>query len=452
MIKKNDVITVEITALTGGGDGIAHCDDGRVVFVANTAVGDVAEVLVIKVKKSYIIAKLARVVTPAACRTESDCSISGRCGGCVFRHISYDAECKIKHAQVEASMRRIGGFDITPEELVFGSVDNYRNKAQLPVGITADGRVFCGYYTKGSHRMVECESCRLHHAVFNDITAAFCVFATENRLSVYNEKSGTGLLRHLYIRRAEQTGEIMVCIVINGKKLPFAEKLAEKLIAVCGENLKSLVLNENTTDTNVVLGEKCRVLYGSDTITDVICGIKIAISPLSFYQVNRTMAQRLYTAAADFAQPDGKTVLDMYCGAGAIGLSMANRTEKIIGVEIVADAVENAIHNAELNGIKNAEFLCADAAAAAKQLAQRGIKPDVIVLDPPRKGCDTALLDTVANSFSPERIVYISCNDATLARDCVQLAQCGYQPVRVVPFDLFPRTGHIESLCLLTKT
>lgn len=452
MIKKNDIITAEITALTGGGDGIAKSDDGRVVFVPNTAVGDIAEILIIKVKKSYLIGKLASVIVPSVNRTESDCDVSNRCGGCVFRHISYAAECEIKYNQVLSSMQRIGKIDITPNKIVAAKkINEYRNKAQLPIGKARDGRVICGYFSKGSHRIAQSDCCRLLPPVFAEIATAFCSFATRENLSVYSEEKHSGLLRHLYIRRAEKTGEIMVCVVINGTALPHSEELLEELKRICGNRLKSFLLNINREKTNVVLGNICQVLFGRDSITDEICGVKISVSPLSFYQVNREMAEQLYNIAKELAKPYGKTVLDLYCGTGAIGLSMAKEAKRIIGVEIVESAVKNAQENAKQNGVENAEFICADAADAAINLANRNLKPDVVILDPPRKGCDAELIKTVAESFYPKSVVYISCNDATLARDCAEFQNLGYLVQSVTPVDLFPRTGHVETVCLLSR-
>ena len=451
-MNKNDEIILDITALTGGGDGIGTALDGRIVFVPNTAVGDKISVHIIKVKPNYALGKLKELLSPSPDRAETDCAVANRCGGCVFRHISYQKECEIKYKQVESSIVRIGGIDITPEPIVSSEVINgYRNKAQYPVGFDKNGRVVCGFYTKSSHRIVPSDECLLQPEIFGKIVECFTDWANRNKISVYDEKKHKGLLRHLYIRRGEVTKEIMITVVINADKLPFCEELISELTKVCGSDLKSLQININKEKTNVVLSDKCRTVYGEKYIHDVLCGVKIRLSPLSFYQVNRSMAEKLYSLAAEYAECENKTVLDLYCGAGTIGLSMADTAKQIIGVEIVEPAVEDAKYNAEINGIKNAEFICGDATFAADKLNKRGLKPDVVILDPPRKGCDENLLNLVTREFKPERIVYVSCNDATLARDCKILENLGYKTLKLTPVDMFPRTGHVECVALISR-
>ncbi len=449
-MNKNDIIKLNITDLTGGGDGVGHAEDGRVVFVPNTAVGDEILAHVIKVKKKYAIAKLSEIITPAESRIESNCGASARCGGCVFRHISYQKECEIKYSQVVNSFRRIGGLDTPIKPVIEArSVDAYRNKAQVPVGLDKNGKVVCGYYTKSSHRIVPCTDCRLHNAQFNRIINMFTEWANNYGVSVYNEADGKGVLRHLYIRQSAAFSHIMVVVVINADALPHANELINSLTQI--NDVKSIQININKADTNVVLGNECKALYGEPYITDVICGVKIRISPLSFYQVNHAMAEKLYTLAKELAEPKGKVVLDLYCGVGSIGLSMADEAKEVIGVEIVPEAVEDAKYNAKLNGIANASFICGDAAAAAKDLNKKGITPDVVLLDPPRKGCDKSLLETVANGFRPKTVVYISCNDATLARDCAEFKSLGYKTEFATPVDLFARTGHVEVIAKLVR-
>ncbi len=451
-MKKNDITLLDITDLTGGGDGVGKASDGRVVFVPNTAVGDVIEALIIKVKSKYALGKIHRIIKPSINRIESDCDVSSRCGGCVFRHISYQKECDIKYSQVQNSITRIGGIDFVPQDIVSAAnVDYYRNKAQYPIGLNKSGNVVCGFYSKSSHRLVECDKCKLQPAVFSEITKVFCQWANIYNLSVYNEITGKGLLRHLYLRRGEATGETMVVVVINGSTLPHYEKLISLLSELLGDSLKSFQININTKNTNVVLGDKCIRLWGEDYISDILCGVKLRISPLSFYQVNRTMAEKLYSIAKEYAEPKNKTVLDLYCGTGAIGLTMADVAKRIIGVEIVPEAIEDAKLNAQTNGYSNTEFLCMDSGSAAELLRSNGESPDVVVLDPPRKGCESELLNTVATGFSPERIVYISCNDSTLARDAAILLPLGYKLVKLTPVDLFPRTGHVECVSLFVK-
>ena len=446
-MQKNDEIEIEITDMTDEGSGIGRFD-GMAVFVPCTAVGDRARVLVLKVKKTYAFGKLLEIITPSPDRVENDCPSFNRCGGCVYRHIDYSAELRIKYSRVYETVKRIGGVDLKPNEIIGSdSPDRYRNKAQYPVA--KDGAL--GFYAFHSHRIIPCGECALQPEIFDKIAAVFTEWIRENKVSVYNEQAHRGLLRHIYLRLAEKTGEIMAVAVINGENLPFANDLINRLLSVCGENLKSVQININREKTNVILGEKCRVLYGGEYITDILCGVKIRLSPLSFYQVNRATAEKLYKKAAEYAAPDGKVILDLYCGAGTIGLSMAKTAKQIIGAEIVPEAVEDARFNAKLNGIENAEFICADVAKAAKELSERGISPDVVILDPPRKGCSAELIDTVAEKFRPERVVYVSCDPATLARDIKLFSEKGYSLTEYTPVDMFPRTAHVETVVQLVR-
>lgn len=449
-MQKNDIIELNITDLTGSGDGVGHAPDGRVVFVPNTAVGDTVLAHILKVKKKYAFGKIKEIILPAEGRIISDCEISERCGGCVFRHINYKKECEIKQNQVRENFIRIGGIETNITPIVEAeNINGYRNKAQIPVGVDRNGNIICGYYTKSSHRIVACNGCKLQPNVFDRIIKIFVSWANDNSLSVYNEQTGRGILRHVYIRRSEQTEEIMVAVVINAEKLPHSDLLVKELLVI--PEIKSIQVNINKENTNVVLGKVCKLIYGSEYISDIICGIKVNISPLSFYQVNRNMAEKLYNLAKDFAQPKDKTILDLYCGIGSIGLSMAKTAKQIIGVEIVPEAVQNAKINAQINGIENARFICGDATDAAKELVKENITPNIVILDPPRKGCTEELIKTVANDFAPEIVVYISCNDATLARDCAIFKTLGYKTEYATPVDLFPRTGHIECVVLMSR-
>lgn len=449
-IKKNDIITLEISAMTSEGSGIGKLD-GLAVFVAGAAVGDVLEVLIIKTKKNYAIGKIHRIIKPSASRIESDCASFPSCGGCVYRHINYDEELNIKHDRVRDCIERIGGFKgltvhpVVPSE----KTEGYRNKSQLPIGVQ-NGSVITGFYANHTHRIVKSDGCKLHEIFFHDIEKAFTEWANENSVSVYNEETKRGLLRHLYIRYGEITGEIMVCIVANGEKLPAENELIETLIKT-NSNIKSIILNTNTMDTNVILGEKCRTLYGNDHIYDVLCGLKFKLSPLSFYQINRKQAENLYNKAIEYAQLTGKeTVLDLFCGTGTIGLCVSSKAKKVIGAEIVQDAINDAKENAKINNITNAEFICADADSAAQELHSRGIKPDVIIIDPPRKGGTETLIKTICD-MAPERVVYVSCDPATLARDLKIFSGLGYTPQEVTPFDMFPRTAHVECVVRLCR-
>ncbi len=446
-MNKNDQITLQITAVSSDGNGIGK-HEGMAVFVPLTAVGDTAIVRIVKVKKSYAFGKLIELLTPSKNRIESDCPVFSRCGGCVYRHIDYKTECEIKQNKVYENIKRIGGIDIPAQAIIPADTRyRYRNKAQYPVSDNKN----VGFYAVHSHRIIENDNCLLQPEDFRAICNKFTEWLKENNISVYSEENHSGLVRHLYIRKATKTDEIMVVIVINGDTLPHADKLTESLKTTLGEQLKSIQININKKDTNVILGDKCKVLYGGEFITDILCGIKIRISPLSFYQVNRDMAERLYLKAQEYADCKNKSVIDLYCGAGTIGLSLAHTAKQIIGVEIVKEAVEDAKINALINNITNAEFICSDAAVAAKELAEKNIKADVIIVDPPRKGCEESLLKTIANDFSPERLVYVSCDSATLARDIKILYTLGYKLTEYTPVDMFPHTSHVECVALLKR-
>ena len=446
-MKKNDVITLEITDITADGNGVGRYE-GMAVFVPLTAIGDIAKVLILKVKKSYAYGKIAELLTASENRQLPDCEVYSRCGGCALRHITYDAECEFKRNRVEECIKRIGGINLSAQPIIRAkSTVHYRNKAQYP--ICADGRV--GFFAVHSHRIIPCDSCALQPELFSNVAFEVGEWIREYNVSIYNESDKKGLLRHLYLRYGFATDELMAVLVINGNTLPYSDALIERLNTRFGEKLKSLQININREDTNVILGKECRVLYGKSYIYDILCGVKIRLSPLSFYQVNREMAQLLYQKAYEYAKPEGRIILDLYCGAGTIGLSMANSAEKIIGVEIVEQAVEDARLNAKENGIENAEFICADATKAALLLAERKMRPQTVIVDPPRKGCSEQLLCTIANDFMPERIVYVSCDPATLARDVAILGGMNYRLQEYTPVDLFPRTHHVETAALFLR-
>ncbi len=448
-IKKNDRINLKIESCSANGSGVGR-HNGMAIFVPATAVGDEISAHILKVKKNYAFAKVDSVISPSADRIAPECPVYLKCGGCVFSHMTYDAEKKIKAEHVAECFRRIGGISPEFEPIIGGETDSrYRNKAQYPVAYE-NGEIKTGFYSPHSHRVIHCPDCLLQPAEFEGILGVFADFIKENGISVYDETNHSGLLRHIYIRKGSASGEIMVCAVINGKKLPNSDKLVDALVKK-EPSIRSIILNINTKDTNVILGDKCRTLWGEDYITDILCGLRFRISPLSFYQVNRNQAERLYNKAAEYASLTGsETVMDLYCGAGTIGLSMASKAKEIIGVEIVPEAVEDAKVNAKINSINNARFICGDAAKAAEILKNEGVRPDVIILDPPRKGCSPDMLKTAAE-MNPDRIVYVSCDPATLARDCGIFSELGYTAVKATPVDMFPRTGHVETVCLLSK-
>ena len=448
---KNDIIQLHITAMTSDGDGIGRTDDGLVVFVPNTAVGDVIGARILKVKKTVAYAKIDEIITPSEDRITPDCDVCERCGGCVYRHISYDAELKLKRQKVIDAVTRIGGLneelvkDIIPSK----NINCYRNKAQIPVSLDKDGKPVMGFYARHSHRIVPKLACRLSPDIFNEITSDFYSFLEKYPQVIYSENNRKGI-RHLYLRYAESSGNVMVCVVAGKDDFSHSEEifnsLTEKYLSI-----KSIVININPEDTNVILGKKNRFVCGAETITDTLCGLSFDISPLSFYQVNRAQAENLYGKAREYAALTGEDViLDLYCGTGTIGLTMARECKTLIGDEIIPDAVENAKKNAARNGITNARFICADAAQAAEQLRQEGIRPDVIVVDPPRKGLTPELIETIAQ-MSPDRVVYVSCDPATLARDLKIFTEKNYSVKEITPCDMFPRTAHCESVCLISK-
>ena len=448
-LKKNQDIEIEITGITTEGSGVGHYD-GIAVFVPNTATGDVINCHIIKTKKNYAVGKINHILKAAEARIIPDCDVFSRCGGCVFRHINYTAECEMKKQRVIDAFARLGHIEISPEEIIKSGRENrYRNKAQYPVRLE-NGKLNIGFFAQNSHRVIDCKDCMLQPKEFSKIVSAFRKWIEKNNISVYNEETHKGLLRHIYIRKAFETNQVMVCAVINGHNLPKKDDLIVSLLKST-DNIASITVNENTNDSNVILGKKCYTIWGSDFIEDILCGVKVRISPLSFYQINRDQAEKLYYKAAEYAElTENDTLLDLYCGAGTIGLSMARKVKNLIGVEIIPEAIEDAKINAEINGIDNAEFICGDAPEAAEILADRGIKPDVIIVDPPRKGCASELLDTI-DRMNPDRLVYISCDPATLARDCAILKEKGYEVKKVTPVDMFPKTSHVETVVLLSQ-
>ena len=451
-LSKNDIINLTITSASADGSGVGKTQDGMAVFVPLSAVGDVLEVRVLKAKKTYAFGKIERIVTPSSARIEPDCPVFSKCGGCVWRHISYDEECRIKHQKVVDAVTRIGGI----KDAVFSpiikndNVSRYRNKAQLPVGAEKNGNSLIGFYAFHSHRIIDCNDCLLQPEIFAKVISVTRSFIEQSDNDIYDEKTGKGRLRHLYIRMGEVTKELMVCYVVNGNGL----KQEDILIKMLRENLPALtsvIINTNRNDTNVILGEKNRTAFGRDYITDELCGLKFKISPFSFWQVNRSQAEKLYNKAKDYANlKSDEILLDLYCGTGTIGLTMAKECKTLVGVEIISDAINDAKENAEINSINNARFICGDASSAAEQLKNEGLKPDAVILDPPRKGCGEDLVKTIFE-MSPSRVVYVSCDPATLARDLKYFEEYNYTVKEITPCDMFSRTAHVESVCLIEK-
>lgn len=445
---KNDIVNLEITSLTSEGSGVGR-HDGMAVFVPFTAVGDIIRCRIVKALKNYAFGKIEEIITPSPDRTDSRCSVFGKCGGCVFRHITYEAELRAKEQIVRDAFERLGK-NLAPEFLpIIGSErsEGYRNKLQMPLARCESG-AYCGFFATRSHRVIGVERCLLQPDIFAEITRFVTEYINKRHISVYSEEKHEGVLRHIFLRKGHYSDEICLCIVAR-KKIPEFSGLAESVTKNFPQ-ITGVVLNINSEKTNVILGDKEIVLKGRAEIYDTMCGMNVAISPKSFYQVNTPAAEQLYKQAAEFAQPCGKVLLDLYCGAGTIGLSMAREATRVIGAEIVPEAVENAKRSAEKNGLSNTEFICADAGQAADALAEKGLNPDVIILDPPRKGCNEETLAACAK-MSPERIVMISCNPATAARDCERLLELGYKTEKVRAFDLFPRTGHVECVVSMSR-
>ena len=456
--RKNESIILQITDINNLGSGISHLDDGRVVFVRGAVTGDKIEAKIIKINSSYAVARLEKLLEGSDMRCDDTCEARESCGGCVFRHINYEYEKQIKknhvkHAFIKAGLPDVKINDVHSTENIYG----YRNKAQYPFAMTKDG-VCAGFYALKSHNVIPAVNCALQPSVFGDILESVCAFANENSWSVYDENSGSGLLRHLYLRMGQSTGQIMFCLVINGDSLPcesdFVAYMTEKY-----PEIVSVQINKNKKNTNVVLGEEYRVLFGKSYIEDVLCGRRFRITPESFYQVNHDGAELLYGLAKQKAT-DGKNekirLVDLYCGTGTIGLSMADAARELVGVEIVEGAVECAKINAEINGVENAEFYAGDAKdieslILSVERARGKLSPDVVILDPPRKGCSSEVIEFLAKR-EIERIVYVSCDPDTLARDCAHFGKLGYTIGDVDPVDMFPRTGHVESVVCLTRT
>ena len=449
VIKKNDDIKVEITAVSVTGSGIGHVN-GMAVFVEQTAVGDIVTAHIIKVNKKYAVGKIKEIIIPSKDRKSVDCGAFKSCGGCSFRHLKYECELKIKYTAVYDAMKRIGGIDKKPLEIIPSPLTKrYRNKAQYPLCMGENGLEY-GFYAKHSHRIVKSETCFLQPEIFDKITAAFKIWADKYRVSVYDETKNEGILRHLLIRIGENSGEIMVVVVVNNDDLPYKDELFEILNKSTKGKITSLQYNINKSDTNVVLGNVNIVVAGSNKIYDSICGVKVGIFPNSFYQVNTKAAEILYEKALSYIDSNDNIILDLFCGIGSIGLSAlkicGKENRKLIGVEIVNEAVENAKENAAMGGYDNCDFICADAKKAAEILYKHRLKPDVVIVDPPRKGCDKGLLDTLCSGFSPKKIIYISCDPATLARDAKILEAYQYKLFEYTPADLFPGTAHVETV------
>lgn len=451
MIKKNDQVIIDIEDIGTNGEGIGKYE-GYTLFVNNTTIGDKALVKVMKTGKTYGFARLVELMEPSVHRVKPRCPIADKCGGCQIMHMNYAKQLEYKEDKVRSCLTRIGGFADIPMEPICGMDEPYyyRNKSQYPVGRNKEGNIIIGFYAGRTHSIIDTEHCYIGAEINTPIIKFLRSFIEDYNIEPYNEERHTGLLRHILIRAGFQTGEIMVCLVINGKEIPHKKELIEGLVKISG--MKSICLNINTSKTNAILGDSIVGLWGETYITDYIGSIKYRISPLSFFQVNPIQTEKLYNIALDYADLHGDEVVwDLYCGIGTISLFLAQKAKQVYGVEIIPQAIEDARTNAKLNGIENVEFYV----GAAEDILPRkheedNIKADVIVVDPPRKGCDQNLLDTIL-TIAPEKIVYVSCDPATLARDLKYLCESMYEIKKVRPVDQFGHSVHVESVVLISR-
>ena len=456
--QKNDVLTVKIEDMGHDGEGIGKCE-GYTLFVKDTVIGDLAEVKVIKAKKNYGYARLMRLIKPSEHRVEPICPVARPCGGCQLQMLDYAEQLRFKEKKIAENLQRIGGMTEIPMEPIVGMETpfRYRNKAQFPIGQDKNGKRITGFYAGRTHQIMENRNCYLGVEQNEEILNRVLTWMEENRVPAYNEETGKGLVRHVLIRFGFTTKEIMVCLVVNGKKLPAEEKLIGSLTELKG--MTSISLSVNRERTNVIMGKEIHCLWGQSYITDYIGNVKYQISPLSFYQVNPAQTEKLYGLALEYAGLTGnETVWDLYCGIGTISLFLAQKAKKVYGVEIVPEAIADAKNNAKINQIENAEFFVGKSEEIlpsyynqyAKDHPGEQAHADVIVVDPPRKGCEENLLHTMA-SMQPDRIVYVSCDSATLARDVKVLGELGYEVKKVRGVDQFPMTCHVETVVLLSQ-
>lgn len=448
-MKKNDVYRAEVTGFTSEGLGVCRVEDCA-VFVENAAPDEEYELRITHVRKSAAYGKIEKILRRSPERISRLCPVAKRCGGCDFWHLTYEAECRIKAQRVTDALNRLGGQSIETVPITpAATCEGYRNKAQYPLSPGKDGAT-AGFYQKGTHTVIPVERCRIQPACADAARQAVMEYLRRCGVPAYDETTHTGLLRHIYVRHAAATGQVLVCVVVNGDRLPREEELV-RLLRERVEGLRSVMLNVNTREGNAVLGDRTRVLWGADAIEDVLCGLTFRISPRSFYQVNRAQAEVLYGKALQAAELTGKErVLDLYCGTGTITLCLAKQAREVIGVELVDSAIRDAKKNARRNGIRNARFFRADAGEAAKKLCEDGLRPDVIVVDPPRKGLSLDVIEAI-RAMSPERVVYVSCDPATLARDVKRLSERGYALRHAEAVDMFPRCAHVETVVLLVK-
>lgn len=450
-MQKDDLIRVTIEDLSSDGLGVGH-SDGMAFFIKDTVIGDEVEAKIMKMKKTYGYARMTKLLVPSPDRIEARCPVARQCGGCQIQAMSYPAQLRFKENKVRNNLMRIGKFENPPMEPIIGmdTPFRYRNKAQFPIGYSRDGRRIAGFYAGRTHAIIECEDCLLGAEVNQEILETVLSHMEQFQIEPYEEQTGKGLLRHVMTRVGHSTGEIMVCLIVNGTRLPHEEALITALTRIPG--MASITLNTNTEKTNVIMGRKQRLLWGRPYIEDTIGAVRFRISPLSFFQVNPLQTEKLYGKALEYAGLTGEeTVWDLYCGIGTISLFLAQRAKKVCGVEIVPAAIEDARKNAALNGFTNAEFFVGKAEEVLpEKYKTEGITADVIVVDPPRKGCEESVLTTMIQ-MQPKRIVYVSCDSATLARDLKYLCENGYTLQKCCPVDMFGNSVHVETVCLLSK-
>ena len=448
MLIKNQTYETVITDYTAEGQGVAHIE-GCAVFVPNAIAGEKVTVRIEAAKKNWAAGKIVQILEKSPHRVNRECPVAKLCGGCDFWHMDYEEETRLKAERVRGNLNRMAGEDLeTLPILAAPTCHGYRNKAQYPVA-QEKGRAFAGFFRAGTHNVVENKRCLILPEETDRVKDAVMDYVNQFRVSVYDEAAHKGLLRHIYVRRGVESGQILVCLIVNGRQLPKTDALIARLQKIPG--FTTLVLGVNTRKGNAILGDEFITLYGEGFIEDTLCGLNFRLSPRSFYQVNHHQAQRLYRAAIEQAEITKEdTVLDLYCGVGTITLCMASAAGKVIGVEVVEQAVEDARDNAKRNGIENAEFFCGDAGQAALALEKQGIKADVVVVDPPRKGLNADTIEALSR-FAPRRIVYVSCDPATLARDVALLKERGYKLKNAMAADLFPRCAHVESIVCLVR-
>lgn len=456
--RKNDMVTLDIVDCGTNGEGIGKAD-GFTVFVKDAVIGDQVTAKIMKAKKNYGYGRLMEILKPSPDRVESICPSARQCGGCQIQQLSYEKQLAFKEEKVRGHLERIGGFTNLPMEPIIGMEDpfHYRNKAQFPVGKNKEGRIITGFYAGRTHSIIENRDCALGIPENREILDRVVSHMEKHHIEPYDEESGKGLVRHVFTRCGYYTGQLMVCMIINGTSIPHQQELVDSLREIRG--MTSISLNINKKRNNVILGDQLKLLWGQEYITDKIGDIFYQISPLSFYQVNPQQTWKLYSKALEYADLHGEeTVWDLYCGIGTISLFLAQKAKYVRGVEIVPAAIEDAHRNADLNHIENTEFFVGKAEEIlpdyydkyAQEHPGETARADVIVVDPPRKGCDETLLNTIVE-MQPEKVVYVSCDSATLARDLKYLCERGYQVEKVCPVDMFPMTVHVETVCLLSR-